>query len=293
MADPTPHPTDRTADTTACSCDCTTGNQGADAPAAHPTETELVVEAHRRLTLVFQRDADAENPDDPMTVRAMPIVLDMPKDHPPLRHQLLAAAAQATVACCLAPQAGVDGPWSTALCSWYGARIRKIARRARGTQFARAAELPGVSSVNGTARARAFLPCPIPRTPKNISRLQISGTDLPCADDISYLTTRNLIPGQPGHDSTRPVVYINASLGMTAGKAAAQASHGSMMLAAAATPEQIVRWAATGFALDVKEVGEELFTAASRLHRACTIVDTGYTEIAPGSVTAVALWPAG
>ena len=66
--------------------------------------------AHDRLVEVFaHRSArGTENPDEPDTVQAMQIALNLPKQHPPSRHDLLAAAAQAVVAVCLDPQAGAE-----------------------------------------------------------------------------------------------------------------------------------------------------------------------------------------
>jgi len=56
--------------------------------------------AHDRLVEVFaHRSArGTENPDEPDTVQAMQIALNLPKQHPPSRHDLLAAAAQAAAA---------------------------------------------------------------------------------------------------------------------------------------------------------------------------------------------------
>ncbi|RRO94275.1 hypothetical protein CXF29_07960, partial [Corynebacterium bovis] len=102
---------------------------GAD-PAAEPGDTDPAAgsgfdAAWDRLS-VLRRDADprdGENPDDPETVQAMPVVLEVPKSPRPDRRALLEAAATAAVACCLAPAAGDDGEWAAALQRWYGARI--------------------------------------------------------------------------------------------------------------------------------------------------------------------------
>ena len=58
------------------------------------------------------------------------------------------------------------------------ARIRKIARRARGAHWAAVQELPGVTWTVGGAQVRALLPGPVDEVPKVVSRLQIGGTDL-------------------------------------------------------------------------------------------------------------------
>ena len=140
--------------------------------------------AHDRLVEVFaHRSArGTENPDEPDTVQAMQIALNLPKQHPPSRHDLLAAAAQAVVAVCLNPQAGADGEWSAALNRWYDHRIRKVTRRARNTGWQAVQNLPGVTSSVHGAQARAFIPSAVHDVEPLIRKLQIKGTDLPLAD---------------------------------------------------------------------------------------------------------------
>jgi peptidyl-tRNA hydrolase len=106
--------------------------------------------------------------------------------------------------------------------------------------------------------------------PRVVGRLQIGGTDLP--DDE---------PGPPG--AGVPVIWVNGALGMTVGKAAAQVGHASMLDAAArgldAVPPYAVRsapparWA-------------ELCRAAER-GEAVAVRDAGFTEVAPGTITAI------
>ncbi|MDU7503093.1 MAG: hypothetical protein E7K68_01995 [Corynebacterium kroppenstedtii] len=62
---------------------------------------------------------DGEDPSDPHTVQAMPIVLNMPKSSPPRRRELLEAAALASALVCLDPRAGSDGAWRESLSRWY------------------------------------------------------------------------------------------------------------------------------------------------------------------------------
>ena len=152
-------------------------------------------------------------------VRAMPIVLRL--ERPPAgRTSVLEAAARAALAVCLDPRAEPGGEWHDAVVTWVAARIRKIARRARGAHWSAVQELPGVTVDVDGAQARALLPGPVDDVPKVVSRLQIGGTDLPDDD-----------PGaaRPGV----PVIWVNGALGMTVGKAAAQVGHASMLDAAA------------------------------------------------------------
>ena len=175
--------------------------------------------AHQRLVEACDsrswRD-DPENPDDPATIQAMQIALNLPKQEPPTRTAVLEAAARAVVAVCLDERAGEDGAFAQALGQWYGHRIRKIARRARNKAWRDVQSLPGVTVAD---RARAFAPSAVAEVDPLIAKLQIGHTDL--AMDES---------GPPLVDA--PIIYVDRSLAMTAGKAAAQVGHGSMMLAA-------------------------------------------------------------
>lgn len=217
-----------------------------------------------------------EDPDDPQTVQAMQIALHLPKVDPPARTDVLAAAARAVVEVCLDPRAARPGAWRDALEGWYGHRIRKIARRARGAGWDGVQALPGRTATNGKANARAFIPSAVGEVPHAISKLQIRGTDLPLEEDK---------PGERGV----PVIVVDASLGMTAGKAAAQAGHGSMLLAAAMSSEAVAAWAADGFPLLVREVPREVFTDVTGRPEAVAVQDSGFTEVDPGSTTVVAL----
>ncbi|MDN6438581.1 MAG: peptidyl-tRNA hydrolase [Corynebacterium nuruki] len=277
---------------------------------------ELFAAAHTRLALLDDRSgrgsADAEDPSDPETVQAMPLVLEIPHDPLPDRRALLEAAARACVAVCLDPRAGEDpavSPWAGALVRWYGARIRKVARRARNKKWRDVQEVPGVTVTVGTASARAFLPCPVHRTPPAVNKLQISGVDL--APDPSYAVETGYPEavlrgdgdnGDDGHGAADPVIYVDGSLGMSVGKAAAQVCHGSMLLAAAMTVDAAAAWAERGFPLHVCEVDAARFAAVYAEARqlragsgqlsgrtAAVVQDAGYTEVAPGSVTVVAM----
>lgn len=258
--------------------------------------------AHDRLRTVLG-ERDGEDPDDPMSVQAMPLVMNLPHDPRPLRRDVLEAAAVACVSLCLDERAGAElgtdaaaGPSqeaaqenvavARALVRWYGARIRKIARRARNKKWRDVQSLPGVTATVGTASVRAFAPCPVALTPAAVNRLQIEGTDLPLPDDAEGVTAGDV----------HPVIYVDASLGMSVGKAAAQVAHGSMLLAAAMDRDRARDWRADGFPLHVCEVDAWRFAdrraaAEAQEHRgsAAVVRDAGYTEVAPGSVTVVAL----
>ncbi|AGP30294.1 aminoacyl-tRNA hydrolase [Corynebacterium terpenotabidum] len=273
---------------------------GADAASHSDTgdtgdTTPLIRAAHRRLSTAMAADRDGEDPTDPTTVQAMPLVLEIPHAPLPERRELLEAAAVACVAVCLDPRAGQpESAFAASLGRWYGARIRKIARRARNKRWVDAQAVPGVTATVGNAHARAFTPCPVNETPALLNRLQIEGTDLPGTPEQEAVLAAD----------RHPVIWVDAGLGMSVGKAAAQVSHGSMLLAAAMDVEDALDWAATGFPLHVCEVESARFAEACAeaeqirdgvggdlvAGRAAAVVqDAGYTEVAPGSVTVVAV----
>ncbi|MFC6145869.1 peptidyl-tRNA hydrolase [Corynebacterium nasicanis] len=214
------------------------------------------------------------------TIQAMQIALHVPKQSPPRRSHLMEAAARAVVAVCLAPEATTDPAWRAGLEGWYSQRIRKVARRARNTAWDNVQQIPGVTVTVSGAQARAFVPGPVAEVPAAIRKLQIQGTDLP--------------PDEPGpRDPTRPLLLLDADLDMSIGKSAAQAGHAAMLWAAHLSAPQARAWAETGFALDVREVSHAEFAAHLTRPAAVTVQDAGFTEVAPGALTALALPAAG
>ena len=240
-----------------------------------PHETPLKI-AHQRLRLCIADNRDGENPDDPSTVQSMPIILHIPKTDPPPLTDLLEAAAKATVACCLDARAGADTAYAQALTSWYGAKIRKITRRARNTAWANVANVPGVSVTSGAAQVRACVPTAVVDTHPMVAKLQIGGTNLP-AD-----------PPRPPRQGV-PIIFVNKNLMMTLGKTAAQVGHGAMLLAAHMQYPEVEAWGKIGFDLQVRLVGEEEFQRQLTRDDAVIVRDAGYTEIAPDSITVVAV----
>lgn len=230
--------------------------------------------------LLPQPDREDHGEDVPW---AMAIVLEVPKKERPSRTALLRAAAMAVVACCLDERAGDDASaYQQGLASWYGARIRKLTRRARNIGWQRAQLAPGVTVDVDGAQARALVPTPVDETYPEIAKLQISGTDLPYDDPED--ATQSTPMGDDGTSTfAPPTIWVDKDLNMSIGKVAAQVGHGSMLYAATLSVEEAWAWARTGYALKVKEIPREQWPEPAL--RAVEVQDAGFTEIAPGSIT--------
>ena len=197
------------------------------------------------------------------------------QDAPPARTDALETAARAVLVMLSDERSVGDGEWAEAMRSWQDARIRKVVRRARGAEWRRAEALPGITVAGKSAEVRVFPPVPLDGWPKELARLQVSGTDL---DDPEP-------PADP--DPAAPVLWLNPEVDMSAGKAMAQAGHGAQLAWWDLDDAARAAWRDAGFPLAVR-------TAAPAHWQALTtgglplVRDAGFTEIAPGSCTVVA-----
>lgn len=209
----------------------------------------------------------------------LPLVVRIEKSAPPARTDALETAARAVLVMLSDERSVGDGEWAEVMRDWQDARIRKVVRRARGAEWRRAEGLPGITVTGKSAEVRVFPPVPLDGWPKDLARLQVSGTDL---DD----------PEPPvAADVTAPVLWLNPDLGMSAGKAMAQAGHGAQLAWWELSDEERAGWRDAGFPLAVRAADParwgELTSSGLPLVR-----DAGFTEIAPGSCTVVADHPA-
>ncbi|MFD7028828.1 aminoacyl-tRNA hydrolase [Streptomyces sp. NPDC059917] len=209
----------------------------------------------------------------------LPLVVRLEKTAPPARTDALETAARAVLVLLSDERALGEGEWARAVHDWQDARIRKVVRRARGAEWRKAQTLPGITVRGGESEVRVFPPVPLDGWPKELAKLQVSGTDL---DDPQ----RPAAP-EPGV----PVLWLNPELDMSAGKEMAQVGHAAQLAWWELTGPERAAWRADGFRLAVRTAGPERWAelAGSGLP---VVRDAGFTEIAPGSCTVVSDHPA-
>ncbi|MEH0426591.1 peptidyl-tRNA hydrolase [Streptomyces stelliscabiei] len=204
----------------------------------------------------------------------LPLVARIERGAPPARTDALETAARAVLVMLSDARSLGDGEWAEAMRSWQDARIRKVVRRARGAEWRRAEALPGITVAGKSAEVRVFPPVPLDGWPKDLARLQVSGTDL---DDPEP-------PTEP--DPAAPVLWLNPGVEMSAGKAMAQAGHGAQLAWWDLDAPARATWRDADFPLAVRTTTpvhwKTLTTSGLPLVR-----DAGFTEIAPGLTLAV------
>ncbi|MET8410975.1 peptidyl-tRNA hydrolase [Streptomyces sp. NPDC005195] len=204
----------------------------------------------------------------------LPMVVRIEKTAPPARTDALETAARAVLTILADERSLGDGEWAQAMLDWQDARIRKVVRRARGAEWRRAEALPGITVTGKSAEVRVFPPVPLDGWPKDLARLQVSGTDL---DD----------PEPPvDTDTTGPTLWLNPHLDMSAGKTMAQAGHGAQLAWWELSDAERAAWRDAGLPLAVRTAEKdrwgELVVSGMPLVR-----DAGFTEIAPGETVVV------
>ncbi|SDM07116.1 Peptidyl-tRNA hydrolase [Nonomuraea maritima] len=200
----------------------------------------------------------------------LPLVVRIERATPPERTDALEAAAMAVLSLLDDP-----GEWTAELHAWQSTgKIRKVVRRARGAEWRRALALPGRTVEHRTAEVRVHPPVPLDAWPRDLARLQVSGTELADTAEPS--------------PAVSPVLWENPRLGMSAGKAMAQAGHAAQLAWWASDDAQRAAWRERGLTVSVRtapsqERFDELVAAGLPVVR-----DAGFTEIEPGSCTFVA-----
>ena len=204
---------------------------------------------------------------------ALSLVARVERDPAPAHTDVLVAAARAVVLLLDDPRTtDPEGELHDAVQAWRDRRIRKICRRARGAKWERTAGLAHVEAASGDAVVRVFAPHPRDEVPTLLAPLQVGGLDLGDPEGSSA----------PGPDGLL-TIRLTPGVAMTTGKAAAQVGHAAQLAFEQLPAARVDPWRAAGFPLRVV-TGAPVLAAGERVD----VQDGGFTEVAPGTVTASA-----
>lgn len=196
-----------------------------------------------------------------------PIILRIDKEDPSSEDEGLSAVARAAVIAYLQDPQNPD--WQ----QWASQAFAKSVRRANPKMFAKVLEMFPEQMVSevGKAQAVGLPPLPAADLPKLIAKLQVSGTQLPKADEVL---------------DAKINIVLNKSLEMSTGKAAAQAAHALFAWLTEAPAESVEAWLQSHAPVGIRHLLRKDFEQLSRQAAGPVIQDAGRTEIEPGSVTA-------
>ena len=157
---------------------------------------------------------------------AMQLVVYRDRGRPAREVDVAEAAARAVVMLLGDERSAPGGPWHEAVRTWRDVQIRKLVRRADGKRWEDVQALPGVTVAqkapttaadeHGTAAVRAFVPAPVQPLPKQLHKLQVSGTQFPA---VGASATQNAVV----------TVEVAPGLGISSGKLAAQCGHAAQL----------------------------------------------------------------
>jgi len=203
----------------------------------------------------------------------LPFVVRIERSTPPTRSDALEAAARGV----LLVLTDRRPEWEEAIAAWDAQRIRKVVRRARGAEWHRAEALDGLTVLQGSAEVRVFPPIPLDAWPRDLTRLQVGGTDL-------------TDPTPPPPVSDVPLMLLSPHYEMSAGKAMAQAAHAAQLGWRSMSDTSRAAWQAASFPLAVR-LATPAQWARGLQEGAPVVRDAGFTEVEPGAETALAVLP--
>jgi peptidyl-tRNA hydrolase len=149
-----------------------------------------------------------------------------------------------------------------------------VTRRARGVRWPEAQALPGVTVEHAGAQVRAFPPGPVADVPPQLAKLQVAGLDLADAEEPAP-------PPEPPYAA----LALNPDVTMTTGKAAAQSGHAAQLLLRQGRRKDVAAWVEAGARV---HLAREVSWARCVKEATVAVRDGGFTEVPPGTMTAIA-----
>ena len=198
------------------------------------------------------------------------------KVDPPLMGDVFAAAARGVIMLLDDSRSLPGGEWHDEVSAWSGARIRKIMRRARASAWVRAQEVPGLTVVHGTAEVRIFVPGIVDEAPRDLSKLQIQSGPLDEPEQVDTLAAV---------DDPTLTIILNPAVEMSWGKRGAQVGHAAQRLWEQLERTDRLDWNAANRPVRVHTPTHALWDELLP-QSATQIRDGGFTEVAPGTLTA-------
>lgn len=200
------------------------------------------------------------------------------KTDPPPLSDIFIGAARGVIALLDDHRSLPEGEWHDDVAAWRGARIRKIMRRGRASLWDRAQDLPGLTVRHGAAEVRIFVPGVMADAPRALRKLQIQASPLDEPEQISSLS--------PVAEPTLTIL-LHPEVEMSWGKRCAQVGHAAQRCWEQLDRTDRLDWNAASRHIRVHTptpaLWDELLPQATT-----TIRDGGFTEVAPGTLTAAA-----
>jgi len=155
--------------------------------------------------------------------------------------------------------------------------VRKVVRRGRGVKFAATAAVPGVEVERRGVTVRAFVPAPVDLLPRELATLQVGGTQMPEVGEPAPYVAGGV------------TIALTPHAELSTGKAAAQSGHAAQFAVRTMRRGRLELWRSTAWAVSVV-LPDAREWAALAATSPVTIHDGGFTEVEPGTLTAVAWW---
>lgn len=199
------------------------------------------------------------------------------KHHGAQLETLLAAVACAV--CNVLDEYGPSTRHARDFSRWRVSLYRKVTLRADEKEYAALADLPHCEH---GGIVRVFPPVPRSVRPKALARLQTYDAPAEFSDAVE-------------EDAAAVTIVVNGDVAMSAGKLAAQVGHAAMLAKEQfdADPREWTPWHRAGYPCVIRHASGGAWAEARREDGATVVVDAGFTEVAGGSETCLALPPTG